>query len=52
MWTVTTLQLGYPGKTTHHGGLGWSTIGLARDGQRVVVLLVAEPLHCLIKQHP
>jgi glyoxylase-like metal-dependent hydrolase (beta-lactamase superfamily II) len=38
MWTVKTLQLGYPGKTTHHGGLGWSTIGLARDGQRVVVL--------------
>jgi hypothetical protein len=38
MWTVKTLQLGYPGKTTHHGGLGWSTIGLARDGQRVVIL--------------
>lgn len=31
MWKVTTLQLGYPGKTTHHGGLGWSTIGLARS---------------------
>ena len=38
MWTVKTLQLGYPGKTTHHGGLGWSTIGLARDGHRVVIL--------------
>ena len=31
MWTVKPLQLGYPGKTTHHGGLGWSTVGLARS---------------------
>ena len=38
-WTVETLQQGYPGKTTHHGGLGWSTIGLARDAEgRVAVL--------------
>lgn len=39
MWKTTPLQLGYPGKTTHHGGLGWSTIGLARGpGGRIAVL--------------
>jgi glyoxylase-like metal-dependent hydrolase (beta-lactamase superfamily II) len=38
MWTTTLLQLGYPGKTTHHGGLGWSTIGLARAPGRVAIL--------------
>lgn len=39
MWTVTTLQLGYPGKTTHHGGLGWSSIGLARNGAGKIAIL-------------
>ncbi len=38
MWTVTPLQLGYPGKTTHHGGLGWSTVALARAPGRVAIL--------------
>lgn len=38
MWTVSALQLGYPGKSTHHGGLGWSTVGLARMPGRVAVL--------------
>ena len=38
MWTVTPLQLGYPGKTTHHGGLGWSTVGLARAEGRIAIL--------------
>jgi N-acyl homoserine lactone hydrolase len=38
MWQVSTIQLGYPGKSTHHGGLGWSTIGLARGAGRLVLL--------------
>ena len=38
MWTVTPLQLGYPGKTTHHGGLGWSTVALAQGPGRVAIL--------------
>ena len=38
MWTVTPLQLGYPGKTTHHGGLGWSTVALARTPGRAAIL--------------
>ena len=38
MWTVTPLQLGYPGKTTHHGGLGWSTVALARAPSHIAIL--------------
>ena len=38
MWTVTPLQLGYPGKTTHHGGLGWSTVALAVCPGRIAIL--------------
>lgn len=39
MWSVTTLQTGYPGRSTRHGSLGWSTIGLARGpGGRIAVL--------------
>ncbi|MCS6890460.1 MAG: MBL fold metallo-hydrolase [Rhodovarius sp.] len=39
MWSVTTLQIGYPGRSTHHGTLGWSTIGLARGpGGRIALL--------------
>lgn len=38
MWTIIPLQCGYPGKSTHHGGLGWSTVGLARMPGRVAIL--------------
>ncbi|TPG59833.1 MBL fold metallo-hydrolase [Roseomonas nepalensis] len=38
-WTVESLQQGYPGKSKHHGGLGWSTIALARGPEgRLAVL--------------
>jgi len=38
-WTVTSLLQGYPGKSTHHGGLGWSTVALARGPEgRIAVL--------------
>jgi glyoxylase-like metal-dependent hydrolase (beta-lactamase superfamily II) len=38
-WTVETLLQGYPGKTPQQGGLGWSTVALARGpGGRIVVL--------------
>ena len=39
MWTVESLQQGYPGKSKYHGGLGWSTVALARGPEgRIAVL--------------
>lgn len=38
-WTVESLQQGYPGKSKHHGGLGWSTVALARGPEGRVALL-------------
>ena len=32
------LVQGFPGKSVCHGGLGWSTIALIRDGYRVIVV--------------
>jgi N-acyl homoserine lactone hydrolase len=32
------LVSGYPGRSATHGGLGWSTISLARLGERVVLI--------------
>jgi glyoxylase-like metal-dependent hydrolase (beta-lactamase superfamily II) len=37
-WSVEVLVQGYPGKSTEQGGLGWSTIALARGHGRVVLL--------------
>jgi glyoxylase-like metal-dependent hydrolase (beta-lactamase superfamily II) len=37
-WRVDVLVQGYPGKSKEQGGLGWSTIGLARGHGRVVLL--------------
>ncbi len=37
-WTVEVLIQGYPGKSKEQGGLGWSTVALARAGDRVVLL--------------
>lgn len=37
-YTVDILMQGYPGKTLHHGGLGWSTVLLLRGHGRVAVL--------------
>ena len=38
-WKVTSLIQGYPGKTKQQGGLGWSTVGLARGpGGRIAIL--------------
>ena len=39
MWTVKALVTGYPGKSKAQGGLGWSTVALARGPEgRVAVL--------------
>lgn len=38
-WQVTTLVQGYPGKSKQQGGLGWSTVALARGPEgRIAVL--------------
>lgn len=38
-WTVETLIQGYPGKSKQQGGLGWSTVALARGpGGRIAIL--------------
>lgn len=38
-WIVETLLQGYPGKSNTHGGLGWSTVALARGPEgRIAVL--------------
>lgn len=37
-WQVEVLVQGYPGKSPEQGGLGWSTIALARGHGRVVLL--------------
>ncbi|MBP0445087.1 MBL fold metallo-hydrolase [Roseomonas sp. SSH11] len=38
-WTVETLLQGYPGKSKYHGGLGWSTVALARGPEGRTALL-------------
>lgn len=38
MTTVDVLVQGYPGRATHHGGLGWSTVTLVRAGGRNVLV--------------
>ena len=37
-WRIDILIQGYPGKSTQHGGLGWSTVALLRGHGRIVVL--------------
>ena len=37
-WRIDVLIQGYPGKSTQHGGLGWSTVALLRGHGRTVVL--------------
>ncbi|MFM7607525.1 MAG: MBL fold metallo-hydrolase, partial [Alphaproteobacteria bacterium] len=37
-WRIDVLIQGYPGKSTEHGGLGWSTVALLRGHGRIVVL--------------
>jgi len=38
-WTVEILLQGYPGKSKYHGGLGWSTVALARGPEGRIALL-------------
>ncbi|WP_299453823.1 MBL fold metallo-hydrolase [uncultured Pigmentiphaga sp.] len=38
MATVDVLIQGYPGRATHHGGLGWSTVTLVRHGPHVILV--------------
>jgi glyoxylase-like metal-dependent hydrolase (beta-lactamase superfamily II) len=35
--TVIPLMQGYPGKSTRHGGLGWSSVTLVRHGDRLLL---------------
>ena len=38
MYSLDVLVQGYPGKTTHHGGLGWATVALLRGrGETILV---------------
>ena len=39
MWTVKALVTGYPGKSKAQGGLGWSTVALARGPEERVAVL-------------
>ncbi|WP_426959891.1 MBL fold metallo-hydrolase [Muricoccus radiodurans] len=39
MWNVQVLIQGYPGKSRQQGGLGWSTVALARGPENRLVLL-------------
>lgn len=38
MWRFEILVQGFPGRTTRHGGLAWSTVGLLSDGARAVLV--------------
>src|SRR5215211_2220461 len=38
MYTLDILIQGYPGKTVHHGGLGWSTVPLLRGHGEVILI--------------
>lgn len=38
MYRLDVLIQGYPGKTSHHGGLGWSTVALLRGHGEVVLI--------------
>jgi N-acyl homoserine lactone hydrolase len=35
--TLIPLTQGYPGRSTHHGGLGWSSVTLVRHGTRLLL---------------
>lgn len=43
MYEIEMLLTGYPGTTTWHGGLGWATVGLLRDENRVVLVDTGGP---------
>ena len=38
MYTLDVLIQGFPGKTLHHGGLGWSTVPLLRGHDEVILI--------------
>ena len=37
-WEIDILVTGFPGKSVHHGSLGWSTIALIRRGERLALV--------------
>jgi N-acyl homoserine lactone hydrolase len=37
MWTFEALLQGYPGRSPEHGALGWTSVGLFRSGDQVVL---------------
>jgi glyoxylase-like metal-dependent hydrolase (beta-lactamase superfamily II) len=42
-WRLDALVTGFPGKTATHGGLGWSSVTLLRDGVRTVLVDCGPP---------
>jgi len=42
------LVAGFPGKTATHGGLGWSTVCLLRDGERTVLVDTGPPAYLAV----
>jgi N-acyl homoserine lactone hydrolase len=45
MYELKILVQGYPGKSVYHGGLGWSTVALLRDGKYNVLLDTGQYMH-------
>ena len=45
MYDLQILIQGYPGKTVHHGGLGWSTVALLRSAKDNVLLDTGHHIH-------
>jgi N-acyl homoserine lactone hydrolase len=45
MYNLEVLVQGYPGKSVHHGGLGWSTVALVRGAGRTVLFDTGHYMH-------
>ncbi len=48
MYELDVLVAGFPGKTATHGGLGWSTVCLLRDGERTILVDTGPPAYLAV----
>ena len=48
MYELDILVQGFPGKTATHGGLGWSTVALLRDGERTILVDTGPPAYIAV----
>jgi glyoxylase-like metal-dependent hydrolase (beta-lactamase superfamily II) len=48
MYELDILIAGFPGKTATHGGLGWSTVALLRDGERTILVDTGPPAYLAV----